>query len=47
MNILCIGDVVGSAGCAHLQKVLPRVKRELAVDAIYESARTGHEVVLD
>lgn len=32
MNILCIGDVVGSAGCAHLQKVLPRVKRELAVD---------------
>lgn len=32
MNILCIGDVVGSAGCAHLQRVLPRVKRELAVD---------------
>ena len=32
MNVLCIGDVVGSAGCAHLQKVLPRVKRELAVD---------------
>ncbi len=32
MNILCIGDVVGSIGCAHLQKALPRVKRELAVD---------------
>lgn len=32
MNILCIGDVVGSAGCAHLQQVLPRVKREYAVD---------------
>ncbi len=32
MNILCIGDVVGSVGCAHLQRVLPRVKRELAVD---------------
>lgn len=32
MNILCIGDVVGSVGCAHLQKVLPALKRELAVD---------------
>lgn len=32
MNILCIGDVVGSVGCAYLQKVLPGLKRELAVD---------------
>ena len=32
MNILCIGDVVGSIGCRHLQAVLPRIKRELAVD---------------
>ncbi len=32
MNILCVGDVVGSAGCAHLRHVLPRLKRELAVD---------------
>lgn len=32
MNILCIGDVVGLIGCHHLQKVLPKVKRELAVD---------------
>ena len=32
MKVLCIGDVVGSVGCAHLQKALPRVKRELAVD---------------
>ena len=32
MNILCIGDVVGSVGCRHLQAVLPRIKRELAVD---------------
>ena len=32
MNILCIGDVVGGIGCRHLQQVLPRVKRELAVD---------------
>ena len=32
MNVLCIGDVVGSIGCRHLQAVLPRIKRELAVD---------------
>ena len=32
MNVLCIGDVVGSIGCRHLQDVLPRIKRELAVD---------------
>ena len=32
MNVLCIGDVVGGIGCRHLQEVLPRVKRELAVD---------------
>lgn len=32
MNILCIGDVVGLIGCHHLQKALPKIKRELAVD---------------
>ena len=32
MKILCIGDVVGSIGCRHLQQHLPRVKRELGVD---------------
>lgn len=32
MNVLCIGDVVGGVGCRHLQAVLPRVKRDLAVD---------------
>ncbi|MBR0447496.1 MAG: TIGR00282 family metallophosphoesterase [Clostridia bacterium] len=32
MNVLCIGDVVGGIGCRHLQTVLPRIKRELAVD---------------
>lgn len=32
MNILCVGDVVGSAGCRHLQRVLPAVKRRYAVD---------------
>lgn len=32
MNILCVGDVVGSAGCKHLEKVLPAVKKTYAVD---------------
>ncbi len=32
MNILCVGDVVGESGCAHLLAVLPKVKREYAVD---------------
>lgn len=32
MNILCVGDVVGNAGCAHLRRVLPAVKRQYGVD---------------
>lgn len=32
MNILCIGDVVGKAGCEQLRRVLPAVKRQYAVD---------------
>ncbi len=32
MNVLCVGDVVGSVGCAHLRRVLPQVKRDCAVD---------------
>lgn len=32
MNILCVGDVVGKAGCTHLAKVLPAIKRQYNVD---------------
>ena len=32
MNVLCIGDVVAGIGCRHLQRVLPRIKRETAAD---------------
>ena len=32
MNILFIGDVVGSAGCRHLAAVLPAVKKQYSVD---------------
>ncbi len=34
MNILCIGDVVGSAGCDHLSSRLPELKRRLKADAV-------------
>ena len=32
MKILCVGDVVGSAGCRQLERVLPAVKRQYGVD---------------
>lgn len=32
MKVLCVGDVVGTAGCNHLQAVLPQVKRKYGVD---------------
>ena len=32
MKVLCVGDVVGGAGCRHLQAVLPQIKRKYAVD---------------
>ena len=32
MNVLCVGDVVGTVGCRHLESVLPTIKRQYAVD---------------
>lgn len=32
MEILMVGDVVGSAGCAHLRRVLPAIKKQYAID---------------
>lgn len=34
MVILCIGDVVGPSGCAHVAKVLPLLKQKYAVDMV-------------
>jgi len=34
MNVLCIGDVVGSAGCDFLRRHLPGLKRLKKVDAV-------------
>ena len=47
MNILCVGDVVGSIGCRHLLDVLPRAKRELGVDVCIvngENAADGNGI---
>lgn len=32
MRILCVGDVVASAGCQKLTEVLPRIKRQYDID---------------
>ena len=34
MNILCIGDVVGSQGCQFLRAHLPALKRTKAIDLV-------------
>ena len=34
MRILCIGDVVGGAGCRFLRSKLPAVKRVKGIDAV-------------
>lgn len=34
MNILAIGDVVGSIGCAHLRARLPQLKKEKKIDLV-------------
>ena len=41
MNILCVGDVVGSAGCHHLQAVLPQIKKQYAVDVCIVNAENA------
>lgn len=33
MKILCIGDVIGSAGCTFLRKKLPALKHQYGIDA--------------
>lgn len=41
MKVLCIGDVVGSAGCHHLRQVLPETKRKYAVDVCIVNAENA------
>ncbi|MCL2884427.1 MAG: YmdB family metallophosphoesterase, partial [Oscillospiraceae bacterium] len=47
MNILCIGDVVGSAGCSHLRAHLPALKKEYGIDVCVvngENAADGNGI---
>ncbi|MBQ3134092.1 MAG: TIGR00282 family metallophosphoesterase [Clostridia bacterium] len=48
MKVLCVGDVVAGVGCAHLQKVLPGVKRHYGVDVCIvngENAADGNGIL--
>lgn len=47
MKVLCVGDVVGGAGCRHLQAVLPDIKRRYGVDVCIvngENAADGNGI---
>lgn len=47
MRILCVGDVVGTVGCAHLRRVLPAIKRQYGVDVCIvngENAADGNGI---
>lgn len=43
MKILCVGDVVGAAGCGHLRQVLPGVKRHYGVDVCIVNGENAAE----
>ena len=48
INVLMIGDVVGSAGCKALRECLPRLKRELQADLVIvngENSADGNGVL--
>lgn len=50
MNILCIGDVVGSAGCRFLRAHLPQLKKMKAVDTVIangENSADGNGITPD
>ena len=43
MNILCIGDVVGSAGCDWLRKALPSFKKQRGVDLVVANGENSQD----
>ena len=43
MRILCIGDVVGAAGCDHLRRVLPGIKRMYGIDVCVVNGENAAE----
>ena len=46
MRVLMIGDVVGQAGCAHLSRVLPMLRRTYAPDVVIANGESP-EVLYD
>ena len=50
MNILCIGDVVGSQGCQFLRAHLPALKKTKAIDLVIangENSADGNGITPD
>lgn len=43
MNILCVGDVVGAAGCRYLREKLPELKRQLRADVVIVNGENSAE----
>lgn len=43
MNILCVGDVVGSAGCEFVQKHLPSLRRLYEIDLVVANGENSAE----
>lgn len=43
MRILMLGDVVGQAGCAHLAKVLPGLRRQYKPDVVIANGENAAE----
>ena len=44
MQILCIGDVVGSHGCDFLRRTLPAFMQRLSPSAKFSTVRTPLQV---
>lgn len=42
LRILLVGDVVGQLGCAMFQKHIPRLKKELSIDAVIVNGENSH-----
>ena len=42
LRILMVGDVVGQLGCAMFQKHIPKLKRELNIDAVIVNGENSH-----
>ena len=46
MQILCIGDVVGSHGCDFLRRTLPAFKRTKGIDVVIANGENSSDCLL-